>query len=295
MYAICGATGNIGRIIAERLLDQGRKVRVIGRNAKKLQPLADRGADAIVADLTDTKAITKAFTGATAVYVLIPPNMTAKDVRKYQNRIGESITTAIKNSGVRHVVNLSSVGAHKSEGMGIVNGLYDQEQRLNKLEGVNVLHLRPSFFMENHLWQLNTIKEHGMLASTMKADTPVAQIATADIAEFAVKRITDLDFTGKVTRELLGPNDVTMTDVATAIGTAIGTKNLNVQQVSLDDTRKHMLGMGASESVVDSMIELYEAVNKGTWSPTEQRRPENTTPTTIEAFSRTFSTLYEKQ
>ena len=133
-----------------------------------------------------------------------------------------------------------------------------------------------------------------MLASTMRTDTPVAQIATSDVAEFAVTRLTNLDFDGKVTRELLGPSDVSMTDVATAIGRAIGNETLTVQEISYDDARRHMLGMGASESVVDSMIELNQAFNEGRWSPTEQRRPENTTPTTIDQFSTIFTNMINK-
>ena len=292
MYTVCGATGNIGRAIAEKLLAQGKKVRAIGRSAEKLQALADKGAEPVVADLLDTDTIADAFAGVKAVYAMIPPNMTVTDFRGYQNEVGESLAHAIKKAGVKYVVNLSSVGANNPDGMGVVNGLYDQEQRLNRLENTNVIHLRPTFFMENHLWQIESIKQRGMMATPQDPDIPIAQIATSDIADYAVARMTKLDFDGKVTRDLLGPADVSLNDVATAIGQAIGKEDLKYTLISFDDTRDHMIGMGISESVADGMIELYRAASDGTLRPTETRSPENSTPTTINDFSRTFAQFY---
>ena len=292
MYAICGATGNIGKAIAEKLLAHGSKVRVIGRSKERLKPLTEKGAEAIVADLLDTDAIEKAFTGTKAVFAMIPPNMTAANYRGYQNEIGQSIASAIEKAGVKYVVNLSSVGAHLPGGVGVVNGLYDQEQRLNRLEQTNVIHLRPSFFVENHIWQIDTIKQHGIMASSLKIDTPMPQIATSDIADYAVERLNALDFEGKVTRDLLGPKDVSMTQVAVAIGKAIGKEDLKFVQVPHDDVRKSLIGMGISEDVANGLIELESAINDGSCSPTELRSPENTTPTTIENFSRVFAQIY---
>lgn len=292
MYAVCGATGNIGRVIAEKLLAQGKKVRAIGRSAERLQSLTDKGAEPIVADLEDTNAMAEAFTDVQAVFAMIPPNLTATDFRGYQNEIGQSLTDAIKKAGVKYVVNLSSIGAHLSKGVGVVNGLYDQEQRLNQLKDVNVIHLRPTFFMENHLWQIETIKQHNMMATSQNPDAPAPQIATSDIADYAVERLTRLNFEGKVSRDLLGPADVSMNSVASAIGNAIGKKELKYVQVPYEDSRKHMLGLGMSESVADGMIELYRAFNDGTCRPTEARSSENSTPSTIENFSKIFAQIY---
>ncbi len=68
MYVVTGATGNTGHVVANRLLDQGKKVRVIGRNRERLQPFVARGAEAFVADLSDQAAVKQAFAGADAVY-----------------------------------------------------------------------------------------------------------------------------------------------------------------------------------------------------------------------------------
>jgi len=293
MYVITGATGNIGSRIAEKLLSGGKTVRVVGRSAEKLQPFVDKGAEPFVGDLADTDAMARAFTGAEAVFVLIPPNFAAPDHRAYQNEVGESLANAIKEAGVKNVVNLSSVGAHLPENVGVIKGLFDQEQRLNTLEGVNVLHLRPAFFMENHLLQIDMIKGNGIMGSPVKPDIPIFQIATADIADYAAERLVHLDFSGKTVRELLGPEEMTMDEATQVLGKAIGKEDLKFVRFSYEDAHRGMTGMGISEDVVSEMMELYRSFNEGICRPTEPRSAENTTPTTLEQFSKTFAAIYK--
>src|SRR4051794_36734634 len=120
MYVVTGATGNTGRVVANHLLDQKKTVRVIGRSKERLQPLADRGAESFVADMNDQAALTKAFSGASAVYAMIPPSMTSQDFRGDQRRIASAIAAALEHSGVKHAVVLSSIGADKESGTGPV-------------------------------------------------------------------------------------------------------------------------------------------------------------------------------
>ena len=127
-YTITGATGHTGQIVANTLLDHGHQVRVVGRNGEKLQPFVARGAQAFVGTLDDVDLLTQAFSGADAVYILLPGDFSAPDFRAYQNQLGQAIATATRNAGVRYVVNLSSLGAHQAEGTGVVLGLYDQER-----------------------------------------------------------------------------------------------------------------------------------------------------------------------
>src|SRR5205085_1545759 len=121
----------------------------------------------------------------------------------------------------------SSVGAHRGEKMGPVNGLFDHEQRFNKLAQVNVLHLRPTFFMENMLMNIGLIKQMGVNGTPMKPDLSISMIATQDIAAEAVRDLVALDFKGKSVKELLGQRDLTMTEATRVIGQAIGKPALN--------------------------------------------------------------------
>ena len=283
-YVICGATGNIGGVVSRELLAQGKSVRVIGRDAARLAAIP--GADPAPGSLDDRAFLTRAFAGATAVFAMIPPSYGESDFRAYQSRVGEALAHGISRAGVRHVVNLSSVGAQHAQGCGPVNGLHDQEQRLNALTGVHVLHLRPTFFMENHLGSIGAIKAMGALPGGLRPDLATPQIATRDVAAVAARRLAALDWSDKSVLELLGPRDVTMTEVARALGGAIGRGELRYVQVGDDDVRNAFLGMGVSADLANLYVEMLRGVNEGHMVPTQSRDARTTTPTTIEAFAR---------
>ena len=123
MYVITGATGNTGSVVTERLLAQGEKVRVVGRDPQRLEQFTQKGAESFIADATDAGALTTAFTGAKAVYAMIPPNIASPDVRAYEESVSDALGSAIEKNGIKYAVVLSSVGADKSHGTGPVAGL----------------------------------------------------------------------------------------------------------------------------------------------------------------------------
>jgi uncharacterized protein YbjT (DUF2867 family) len=209
MYVILGAAGNTGSVVARKLLDKGKSVRVIGRDNKKLAPFVSRGADALAADVLDTDALSRAFAGAQAVYAMIPPNLSSPDFRAYQDRVTESVARALEKGGVSHAVTLSSVGADKPDKTGPVVGLHKMELRLAQVRGLNALHLRAGYFMENTLAQVGAIKGFGLMAGPVRADVPLAMIATRDIGAAAAEALLRLDFKGQQTQELLGAREVT--------------------------------------------------------------------------------------
>jgi uncharacterized protein YbjT (DUF2867 family) len=149
MITVMGATGNTGKRIVELLLEAGEKVRALGRSENRLAELEHAGADTRIGDAADAAFLTKAFRGADAVYTLLPTDPYAPDYRALQEKQGEAVAKAIKESGVPYVVALSSVGADQDEGTGLIAGLHSQEERLSSLKGTRVLILRPGFFFEN--------------------------------------------------------------------------------------------------------------------------------------------------
>ncbi len=293
MIAITGATGNIGGKIALDLISKGEKVRCIARGTDKLERLAGKGADTAAVDLSDTASLTKALSGAEAVFIMIPPNYGASDFRAYQNAVGESIFTAVKEAGVKTVVNLSSQGAHLADRTGPIKGLRDQEQRLNKLSGVNVLHLRPAYFMENLLTNIDMIRKQNMLGGALKADLKIPMIATQDIAKFAAERLIQKDFASIVVKDLLGQRDLSMNQVAVILGEKIGRPALKYVQFTYEDTRGALVSMGLSEDVAGLFIEMIRAFNDGLIK--SHRTPENTTETPLEEFAAAFAEILSGQ
>ena len=292
MYVITGATGNIGSKIADSLLSRGEKVRVIGRSKEKLQRFVDKGAEAAVGDLNDGAFISSAFTGATAVFAMIPPELAARDFRAHQNEIGENIAAAIVTSGVRHVVSLSSQGADLSEGTGPILGLRDQEARLSGLSGVNVLNLRPTYFMENLLMNIPLINQKGIAGSAVRGDQRFAMIATRDIAAYAAERLVKRDFAGNSIHDLLGQRDLSLNEATSVIGRAIGMPDLKYVQFSYDDAANGLVEMGVGKDASRLFIDMSKALNEGLFAVNRPRTRDNTTPTSFEEFAETFAEYF---
>ena len=130
MISVMGATGQVGGQVVRRLLEAGEKVRALGRSRGKLAEI--KGAEAMAGDAADAAFLTGAFRGADAVFALLPPDLASTDYRALQDRHGESIVQAVRDSGVRHVVFLSSIGADQPSGTGPIAGLAAQEARLRR-------------------------------------------------------------------------------------------------------------------------------------------------------------------
>jgi len=284
MYVITGATGNTGSVAAEKLLASGAKVRVIGRDAKRLERFSKKGAEAVVADMTDPAALQKAFAGARAAFAVIPPNISAPDVRAYQERVTDSLAAAIRNNGILYAVAISSTGADKSYGTGPVMGLHSLEQKLESIKGLNTLSLRCGYFMENLVPQIGVIQSLGSMAGPVRADVPLPMIATSDIGAVAAESLAKLDFTGMQTRELLGARHVTYTEAAKIIGAAIGKPDLAYRQAPAAMLKPAMMQMGMSSNMVDLLLEMCDALNTGHMKSQEPRSARNTTATTLETF-----------
>jgi uncharacterized protein YbjT (DUF2867 family) len=284
MYVITGATGNTGRVAAEKLLASGAKVRVIGRDAKRLERFSQNGAEAVVADITDVVALEKAFSGARAVYAVMQPNISAADVRAYQERVTDSLAAAIRNNGIAYAVALSSTGADKTYGTGPVLGVHGLEKKLESIDGLNARSLRCGYFMENLLPQIGIIQSLGFMAGPVRADVPLPMIATSDIGEAAAESLAKLDFVGKQTPELLGARHVTYTEAAKIIGTAIGKPDLTYRQLPASVLKPAMMQMGMSSNMADLLLEMSDALNTGHMKSHEARSPRNTTATTLETF-----------
>jgi uncharacterized protein YbjT (DUF2867 family) len=284
MIVITGATGNTGRPAAEALLAKGDKVRVIGRDAKKLEPLVQKGAEAFVGSVEDTAAMIKALEGAEAAYLMLPADISQQDMRAYQERISDTYAAAVAKTRVPYVVTLSSLGAEHAEKTGPIVGLHNLEQKLNRIAGLNVLHLRPGSFMENLFMSIQPMRTMGALPSGVAATSPAPWIAAKDIGHYAAERLHARDFSGSSTQELLGPRDVTMKEVASIVGKAIGKPNLGYMQVPFIMLEPALTQMGMPKSTAALMIEMWKGMNAGLVAPQETRSPKNTTPTTLESF-----------
>ena len=284
MYTLLGATGNIGSVVTRTLLEKGEKVRVYGRHGGRLQAFVQKGAEAFVGDITDSTALTEALTGARAAFLMIPPAMRSPDYRAEQERAADAIAVAAKNAGLQYAVNLSSIGAHVPARTGPILGLHFLEQKLNAIDRLNVLHLRPAYFFENLLPGISMIQMMGIFGGALKSDLRIPIIGTRDIGVYVAERLFKLDFSGKSSQELLGQRDLRMNEVVEVMAKALGKPDLRYVQFPYDEVEKVLIQMGTPPRTAALFTEMFRAFNDGAVTATETRSARNTTPTSIETF-----------
>ena len=285
MIAVTGATGRTGRRVVDVLLANGEKVRALGRNELKLAPLAAQGAEPFVGSVEDVSYLTTAFAGASAVYLVLPEDLSRQDLRAHQDLVSDCFASAITNAHVQYVVNLSSIGAQHAKGTGPIVGLHLQEQKLNQVRGLNVLHLRAAYFMENLFLSMEPLRAAGILPGGMPGDAAMPWIATKDIGSYAAARLAGRDFVAASIQELHGQRDLSMNEAATVVGKAIGRADIRYVQVPAPELKSALLTMGLPEKTATLVIEMWDGANAGLIVPQQTRSARNTTPTSLESFA----------
>jgi uncharacterized protein YbjT (DUF2867 family) len=251
-----------------------------------------KGAETLTGDVSDAVALTKAFSGARAAYLLLPPITSRED----QERESDAIAKAVTKSGLPYAVNLSSYGAHVPGGTGPVTGLHSAEQKLNAVGGLNVLHLRAAYFMENNLAAIGMIHGMGVFGHALLPDLKIPMIATPDVGDYAAQRLLDLDFSGKETRELLGERDLSMTEATAAIARGIGKPDRRYEHFPYGQAQQGLERMGMSPTNAAVCIEMFQAINTGVLAAQEPRSLENSTPTSFETFVQdVFAPAYQRE
>jgi uncharacterized protein YbjT (DUF2867 family) len=193
-------------------------------------------------------------------------------------------------------VSLSSIGADKPDKTGPVVGLHNLEEALNRIAGLNVLHLRAGYFMENTLAQAGIVQALGTTTGPLHADLKLAIVAVRDVGAVAAEKLSRLGFQGKQTRELQGQRDLTMTEAAAIIGNAIGKPDLGYKHLPDEQLRPAFLQLGFSPSLANLILEMAAALNSGYMRALEPRSPRNATLTSYETFvAEEFVPVYQEK
>jgi uncharacterized protein YbjT (DUF2867 family) len=278
-------TGHVGSKLTEKLLDAGAQVTLLARDPEKVAGFAARGAKVAEGSLEDEAFVVAATHGATALFWLTPPNFQTTDFRAYQRHLGAIAAKAIAANDIQRVVHLSSVGAQLGWGAGPVNGLHDIEKAINAVAS-HVTHLRPGAFMENVLMSLGTIKTAGAIFLPVPGGARIPMVATPDIATAAADILLDRGWSGVRAVMLYGPEELSYDDVAAILTRELGKPVAHVQ-VTPEQAREAMLGMGLAPDMVKDYLELYEAFGTGRIVQGLPDRPNLRGATTFEEFART--------
>ena len=295
-YVITGSTGHISKPITIALVKAGHTVTVISSNQERVKEIASLGAKAAVGSIEDVAFLTKTFSGADAVYTMVPPTYTPQDWKAYIGQIGKNYAEAIKNNSIKYVVNLSSIGAHMADGCGPVSGLHRAEVALNTLEAVNIKHLRPAYFYYNLLNNIGLIKNMGIIGSNFGIpDKKFTLVSPGDIAEVAVQALLSLDFTGHSV-QYIASDEVSTDDIATTIGKAINKPDLKWVTFTDEQALQGTLQAGLPEELAKNYTEMGHAVNTGEMGEDYwKHHPATLGKVKLADFAKTFAAAYNSE
>jgi NAD(P)H dehydrogenase (quinone) len=231
MYAITGITGKVGGVMARTLLAAGQPVRAIVRDKAKARPWAALGCEIALADMEDTEALAKAFSGAQAVFILPPSEFDPKPGYPEAQAVIECVVAALKAAAPEGVLCLSTIGADAPHD-NLLSQRTMMEKALMELS-LPLTILRAAWFMENALWDVSSARDAGVIQSFLQPlDKPFPMVATGDVGRVAGELIQE-NWRGLRIVELEGPRRVSPNDLARAFANALG-KPVRVEAVPRD-------------------------------------------------------------
>jgi uncharacterized protein YbjT (DUF2867 family) len=274
-------TGKVGRLVTRLLLDAGLDLTLIARHPEKLDGLGTR-APVVQGDLDDPATLDRATQGVDTLFWVTPGLANPDYLRWNQDLAGLAVATARRN-GVQRAVMLSSISAQVPRGVGPISSLHLVEREF-RAGFADLVILRPTFFMENHLGSIASIAAMGAIFAPIAGDVRFPQIATRDIAARAAALLGDGTWTGQRILGLHGPADLSYEQTAQIIGEALG-RPVNFVQVTGEQAKQAMVGGGLPPYIADAYVEMYDAMGSGVFQQAEPRSPETTTPTTLLHFA----------
>lgn len=262
MFTVFGATGHTGSVVANRLLDEGEKVRVAVRDPGKVEALRARGAEVTKVDLLDAASVAAALSGAEGAYLLIPPDPSSTDLVGRGRRIVDTYVEALRKSPIAHAAVLSSVGAQQPSGTGPIVTAHYAEQRLREVPGTAFTFVRAAYFMENLEANAWPMKQDGVLPVFGGGENmPFQWVATRDIGEVAAAALRERP---KATRviELSGPQEYSFEDAAREASAILG-RPVKVTVLPLEAMVPAMMQAGVSQNVAELYREMIVGFGQG--------------------------------
>jgi len=261
MIVVTTPTGQIGRRLVHRLRTGGSKVKVVVRNAGRLDDDVREQVDVVEGSHDDPAVLDAALPGAEALFWLVPPNPAAASAEAHYLAFARAGREAVRRHAVGHVVAVSSAGHGWPRPAGVLSAAFAMDAELRK-SGAAYRAVSPPFYLENLLGQLPAIRERGVFTLTCAADQPLATIATRDVADTAAGLLADLSWTGQAEVPVFGPDRLTPDGMAEVLSEELG-RTVRYDRVAVADFAAMRRSQGASERVVADAAEMFAAQDEG--------------------------------
>jgi uncharacterized protein YbjT (DUF2867 family) len=241
VYAVTGASGNVGSEVVRVLAARGEAVRAVVRDPARAGVPA--GADAVAADLEMAESLGSALTGARGVFLL----------GGWSDMPG--LVRAIERAGAERIVLLTSRCVIGGQPDNAITRMWMDAEAAVTASGLEWTILRPSGFQANALrWRPQLAQ--GDVVRAPWPDVPIAAIDPADIAAVAAAALTEEGHAGHA-HELSGPEALIPAVQVAQLGEALG-RPLRYEPQPDDEARREMLA-GMPEPFVDAQFRFFSA------------------------------------
>lgn len=258
MYVITGITGQVGGVVARALLAQQKKVRAVVRDAEKGKVWARQGCEVALAQMRDTAALTQAFTGAEAVFVLLPPLFDPQPDMAEARASIDSLYSALQAARPQRVVCLSTIGAQATK-PNLLSALGLLERTLADLP-IPTTFLRAGWFMENFLLDVGSALENGVISSYLQPlDRAIPMVGTVDIGRLAADLLQST-WSGSQVVELEGPARYSPAQAASTFSRLIE-RPVHAQAVARDTWEPRFLAQGMTNPL--PRMQMLDGFNEG--------------------------------
>lgn len=254
---ITGSLGNVAKPLVQQLIGEGHDITVISSNETKRNEIETLGAKAAIGSIADLDFLVKTFEGADAAFLMTPPNMGGINIVENTINAGKNYAESIKQTGLKRVVMLSSIGAESPVENGPIKGLHFIEKFYNELENTSVTFLRAGYFYLSFFNDIPLIKNAGIIGANFPQDAKVPLVHPKDIAKAAAEELVK-NVEGKNVKYIVS-DERKASEFAQVFGNAIGKPELPWVEFKDEDSLNGMLQAGLPQE----MAELYTEMGRG--------------------------------
>jgi uncharacterized protein YbjT (DUF2867 family) len=259
MFLVMGITGNVGGATARHLLAQGKKVRALVRDREKAVNWANQGVELVDGDWNDSTAMERALEGVDGAFVMLPPVWAPSPDYKEAKGVIATYAQALTRAAPPRVAALSSMGANRASGHGVITTLSLLEQGLRDLISP-IAFVRAGGFFENFLFGLQVAQGGTLPVFYNPTDRKSAMVATNDIGAEVATLLTGPAWSGRRIVEM--GSMVAADDVAEQLGDVLK-RDVKAFAIPRAGWAEALEQFGIPKGRSGPAEEMYEAVNAG--------------------------------
>lgn len=289
---ITGSLGRISKPLTATLIKNGNAVVVISSNADKQKDVETLGAASVIGSLEDVAFLAKTFTGADAVYCMIPYSPPGSDLKTFVKKIAHNYKQAIERSGVKHIVFISTLGADMDKHNGILAYWHIAENILNQLpSSVSIAFIRPVDIYYNVLDFIPTIKERDTIVSNYSGEKKYPWVSPLDIATAVAEEIVQ-PCIGERKVRYVASDELSGNEIATILGEAVGKPNLKWTVISDNELRAMA---GSNQEMTKNLIEINASRDNGLLYKDYELHKPRLGKVKMKDYAKEFAQVYSKE